>query len=71
MTHVSARFGRFQLIDLVAQLGGAFVEFFRDRSFHFALHDLEFGARTFGADFIEPFLKEMDLGTFRGQLGKV
>jgi len=71
MTRVGARFGCFQLIDFVAQLGGAFVEFFRDRSFHFALHDLELGARTFRADFIEPFLKEMDLGTFRSQFGKV
>ena len=71
MTRVSARFSRFQLVDGVAQFGGALVEFLGDRGFHFALHDLEFRAGTFGADFIEPFLKEMDLRTFRGQLGKV
>ena len=71
MTHVRARFSRFQLIDGVAQFGRAFIEFFRDRGCHFALHDLKLGARTFGADFIEPFLQEMDLGTFRRQLGKI
>src|SRR6267143_815634 len=71
MTRVGAGFSRFELIDGVAQFGGAFVEFLRDRGFHFALHQLEFGARTFGADFIEPFFQEMDLGTFRGQLGEV
>src|SRR5260370_41056560 len=60
-----------QLLNDVAEFGGAFVEFFRDRGFHLALHDLEFGTRTFGAHFIEPFLEEMDLGTFRGQFGKV
>src|SRR6266702_172729 len=71
MTRISARFSRFQLVDGVAQFRGAFVEFFRDRSFHFSLHDLELGARTFGADFVEPLLEEMALGTFRGQLGEV
>ena len=60
-----------ELLNRVAKFGRALVEFFRDRGFHLALHDLEFGTRTFGAHFIEPFLKEMDLGTFRGQLGKV
>ncbi len=59
MTHVSARFSRFQLLNGVAQFRRAFVEFFGNRSFHFTLHELELGARTFGADFIEPFFQEM------------
>src|ERR1700737_3865711 len=60
-----------ELLNRVAKFGRALVEFFRDRGFHLALHDLKFGTRTFGAHFIEPFLEEMDLGTFCGQLGKV
>jgi hypothetical protein len=71
VTCVRPRFSRFQLVDGVAQFGRAFVKFSRDRGFHFALHDLELGARTFGADFIEPFLQEMDLGAFPRELGKI
>src|SRR5262249_3360657 len=63
-------FSRFQLCDRVAEFGGALVKLFRDCSFHFPLHDLELGARTFRADFIQPFFQEMDLGAFRSQLGK-
>src|SRR6478609_8439449 len=59
---------RLQQLDGVAELGGAFVEFAGDGDFHLALHDLKLRERALGADFLQPFLEEGELGTFRGQL---
>jgi hypothetical protein len=67
----SERAAGLQQLDGVAQFGGAFVHFLGDRAFHFALHDLQFRERTFGAHFLEPFVEKVDLGTFRRELGKI
>ncbi len=63
---------RFQSIDRVAQLGGALVEFFRDRGFHFALHDLEsWTAAVWRATSFQPFVEEMRSRNFsRASSGK-
>src|SRR5882757_1111986 len=59
-----------QELDRVAQLRGALVELFCNRSFHLAPHDLQLGKRASGFHFLEPFVEKRDLGTLRHQLRK-